>query len=717
MTTPAQQEFLAQQRRRLEEEALVQAEGGRLEMRNNQRAFVSPKFSTTDPETISAIASEIQSGGSLDTFLEKQMAKSYVQKRPLEAAAATFTQGIPFVGESIPEAVGFVSPESRAKMERLQESTATAFPGTSMAARTGAAIATAPAGGMIPGISRLARSINTPLEAGLAASAFGGAEGLASGMGAAEGAVGERFTKALPTAAVSAMASGPIGFLANIFTRGIGSALADRSAVSQVANELGISKEAATIIGQTLSREGASYDQAIDNLRRAGETAMIADADKAIAAVLDASMTAAGSAGVSARRAVTERVQQESEQLGGAMTRALGREPTGMRTAAEEAAARHAPMTRLAYAEAYSQPIDYLSPAGERIDAVLSRIPDQYKQRAFAAANDLMQIDGVRNQQMRAIISDDGGVVFEEMPNVVQLDYLKRALQDIAYGPDFMPALATKPQGVGGKLNALAGELRGALGDAVPQYDQAVRRGGDAIRERISGDLGVNFLNPRVSREEVMEAVRGASVTELNAMRLGLRNQIDEIMANVKMSINQGDVESVGAARKLLRELSSAANKQKLEMLLPSQRYNTLMKKLTEIRSAFELQGELAVGSKTGQRQDLLSMIDELTSPGIVRSAARGEPLKAGQRVIQFLTGETDEAMQSRRSQIFKEVADTLTTIRGRDAEEALMIVAEAMEKGRVSASKAGFVGRVLQRASVPASAELAPIIVLDSEQ
>lgn len=717
MMTPAQQEYLAQQSRLFEEEALLQAEGGRLEESNGQRAFISPKFSTTDPATISAIAKEIESGGSLDTFLEKQMAQSYVQRRPLESAAATFMQGIPFIGESIPEAVGVVSPESRTEIERLQEATATAFPKTSMAARTGAAVSTGLAGGLMPGISRLERAINTPLEAGLAATVFGGAEGLASGMGAGEGSVGERFVQALPTAAVSAAASGPIGFLTNIFSRKIGSVLSDRRAVSQVAEELGISREAATIIGQTLAREGGSLEQAVENLRRAGETGMLADADKAVAAVLDASMTAAGSGGVAARRAVTERVQEESEQLGGAMTRALGKEPTGMRTAAEEAAARHAPMTRLAYAEAYAQPIDYLSTAGQRVEAVLARIPNQYKQRAFAAANDLMQIDGVRNQQMRAIIGDDGGVVFEEMPNVVQLDYLKRALQDIAYGPDFMPALATKPQGLGGKLNALAGELRGALGDAVPQYDQAVRRGGDAIRERISGDLGVRLLSGNVTREEVMEAVRGASATELNAMRLGLRNQIDEIMANVKMSINQGDNESVGAARKLLRELSSAANKQKLQMLLPPQRYNALMKKLTEIRSAFELQGELAVGSKTGQRQDLLKMMDELTSPGVIGSAARGEPIKAGQRVIQFLTGETDEAMQSRRSEIFREVADTLTTIQGRDAEEALMIVAEAMQKGRVSAAKAGFVSRVLQRSTVPAASELAPMMLLDSEQ
>ena len=110
-------------------------------------------------------------------------------------------------------------------------------------------------------------------------------------------------------------------------------------------------------------------------------------------------------------------------------------------------------------------------------------------------------------------------------------------------------------------------------------------------------------------------------------------------------------------------------------------------------------------------------MVDELTAPGAARSVARGEPVQAGRRVIQFLTGETDAAMQSRRNEILREVADSLTTVQGRDAEEALMIVAEAMEKGRVSASKAGFVNRVLQRATVPAIAELAPIVALESEQ
>jgi hypothetical protein len=45
------------------------------------------------------------------------------------------------------------------------------------------------------------------------------------------------------------------------------------------------------------------------------------------------------------------------------------------------------------------------------------------------------------------------------------------------------------------------------------------------------------------------------------------------------------------------------------------------------------------------------------------------------------------------------------------------MIVAEAMQKGKVTADKAGFVSRVLQRATVPASSELAPMLILDSEQ
>ena len=253
----------------------------------------------------------------------------------------------------------------------------------------------------------------------------------------------------------------------------------------------------------------------------------------------------------------------------------------------------------------------------------------------------------------------------------------------------------------------VAGKLRDALGRAVPSYDRAVSMGGNAIRERQAGELGNILLNDRVTRDELTEAVRGASKTEMDALRLGVRNQIDEIMANVKTSISAGDQGAIEEARKLLRQLSSGANRQKLQMILTPQRYGQLNTKLNEIRAALELQANVAPNSATAIRQQIMKDIEEISGLGMVGSALRGEPLQAGQKVIQALTGMTDDAMVARRNEILREVAEALTQKRGKEAELALRYVSEAIEKGRITEAKASFVNQVLQKALVPAGVEM----------
>jgi hypothetical protein len=193
----------------------------------------------------------------------------------------------------------------------------------------------------------------------------------------------------------------------------------------------------------------------------------------------------------------------------------------------------------------------------------------------------------------------------------------------------------------------------------------------------------------------------------MDAMRLGVRNQIDEIMANVKTSISAGDQGAIEEARKLLRQLSSGANRQKLQMILTPQRYGQLNTKLNEIRAALELQANVAPNSATAIRQQIMKDIEEISGLGMVGSALRGEPLQAGQKVIQALTGMTDEAMVARRNDILTEVAQALTTKRGRDAEIALSYVSEAMQKGQITEAKANYVNQVLQRSLVPAGVEM----------
>lgn len=684
-------------RRPLEEQDKLIAEvgGGRVVERGGRQFFVSPGYSTSDPERIRQI---MQGTKPAREMVESEMRREMVESQPISAAAAKVTQGIPYIGEFIPEALGTFSPVGRERVERLQRATEEEYPILSATGRMGAAAAT---GLLAPG------TVPTTVSGAFARGAlFGGSEAAVSGFGAAEGDFSERATEAIPTGVTGAVLGSSMAGLIGLFTKGTTSTAGLNAAARKVASELGISKEAAMVIGQTLSREGSSLEDALQNIRRAGDQGMIADADIATAKLLDAVIASSGEAATVGRGAVTERAAERSQELTGAMTRALGAEPVGRRTAAEQAAARYAPMTRLSYAEAYASPINYTSPAGLEIENLITRVPADELRAAFKEANDVMQLQGIQNQQIRATINDDGSIDYEEMPNVIQLDYLKRAMQRIAYSDQYTDKFG-RPTGKGAELNIVAGKLRDALGRAVPSYDRAVSMGGNAIRERQAGELGNMLLNDRVTRDELTEAIRGASKTEMDALRLGVRNQIDEIMANVKTSISTGDQGAIEEARKLLRQLSSGANRQKLQMILTPQRYGQLNTKLGEIRAALELQANVAPNSATAIRQKILQDIEEITGLGMVGSALRGEPLQAGQKVIQALTGMTDEAMVARRNEILTEVAQALTQKRGKDAEAALRYVSEAIQKGRITEAKANFVNQVLQRTLVPAGVEM----------
>jgi len=687
-------------RQPLEEQDKLIAEvaGGRVVERAGRQFFVSPGYSTSDPKKIAEIVAQAEQGRTARQMVESEIRQEMVGDMPLTASAAKFTQGIPFVGEYIPEAIGMASPRTRQRLELLQRATEEEYPVGSAAARMGAAIGSSL---LVPG--------SAPATVGGAfgrGALFGGTEAGISAVGAAEGDISERGLQAIPTAIIGTALGGSMAGLISLFAKGVTSTAGLDAAARSVASELGISKEAAMIIGQTLSREGSSLEDALQNIRRAGDQGMIADADIATAKLLDAVIASGGEAATIGRGAVTERAAEQSEQLSGAMTRALGAEPVGMRTAAEQAAARYAPMTRLSYAEAYASPIDYTSAAGLEIEELIKRVPAADLRAAFSEANDVMQLQGIRNQQIRATINDDGSIDYEEMPNVIQLDYLKRAMQRVAYSDEYTDKFG-RPKGKGEDLNIVAGKLRDALGRAVPAYDRAASMGGDIIRERQAGELGNILLNDRVTRDELKEAVRGASKTEMDALRLGARNQIDEIMANVKTSISAGDQGAIEEARKLLRQLSSGANRQKLQMILTPQRYGQLNTKLNEIRAALELQANVSPNSATAIRQQIMKDIEEISGLGMVGSALRGEPLQAGQKVIQALTGMTDESMVARRNNILKEVAEALTTKRGREAEIALSYVSEAIQKGRITEAKANYVNQVLQRSLVPAGVEM----------
>ena len=674
-------------------------DGGRVVQTPAGLAFVSPRYSTTNQEEIKRI---MESFGSVDPTAEKRQEFeniSLIAESPLTAAALKASQGIPFIGEYIPEMVGAISPDSRQKMEAIQRATEEQAPGASLVARIAGS---APAAVVAPGAIGGSLANQAIRGAGLA-----GLEAGVSGFGAAEGEFLDRLAPAARDAALGVTLGGLFSGAASLLTRGATSSRNLDAAIKEISSRLDVSPGAGMIIANTI-RNGGTLEDALAAIQRAGASGMLADSSLATRNLLDAVMTlgATGEAASIGREAVEGRASKMSAQLGQMMDEVLGVAPTGKRTIIETIMGRSAPARDAAYKAAYSSPIDYTSPAGEEILSIVNRIPSQHLNKAIKDANDLMQLEGITGRQIKATIADDGSIVFEEQPNVIQLDFLKKGLQNIAYGTEFFDPITQRTTGVGISLDKAASQLRTALGKAVPQYDQAVKLGGDSILERQAAEMGSTLFRPSTTVEEVLYATREASADQLAAMRLGARNQLEELMTNAKNFISTGGDEGVTAARKAVMELGTVASRRKLQAILDPSAYKQLVKKLEEVRSSLELMASIAPNSATARRIEVGKQIDEMLEPGFLGSIARGEPLSATKRVVSIITGASSEVTEAQRQSILSDIARGLTQQRGQQVEAALRYIKEAMDTGSLSDAKASFINEVAQRAGLPITAE-----------
>ena len=325
----------------------------------------------------------------------------------------------------------------------------------------------------------------------------------------------------------------------------------------RAATELGVSPPAADIVATALENDGG-----VDALARVGPGGMIADAGPATAGVLDYSIQRAGPGGNTAREAITQRAAEAGQEIKSDLDAFLGK-PRGLREAGREISERTQRFRQQAYDRAYAQPIDYASDAGRRIEDVFGRIPPRILQGAIRDANEEMISQGRQNAQILAEIAEDGSVVFREMPNMEQLDQIKRALDRAGAGTDLLGRVTEEAR----RPRRLAGELREAIKAANPYYDRALALGGEKIAEDKALMVGRRILQPNFSREDVADALDGASAAELRQARTGLRRQIDEVMANVRRSIGDTNMDAREGIR-AMRELSSRAVQEKIATVL-----------------------------------------------------------------------------------------------------------------------------------------------------
>jgi hypothetical protein len=482
-----------------------------------------------------------------------------------------------------------------------------------------------------------------------------------------------------------------------------------RSDVDQIAKEFGISKQAATVIRNTFD-QGGDFQAARDAVLRAGDEGMVADAGFAAQALLDASASTGGQAGTIARNEIEGRMVRTNAALESNLDTALGPAPLGPKTAVADIAKRTAPARDLAYTTAYSTPIDYSSQQGRQIEEVIGRIAPDDLISGITEANKEMLARGEVNQQIMAVLGPDGKVEFlREMPNVRQLDEIKKALQRIAYSrantDDF-----GRLTGTGQRYSDLARQLKDATASAVPDYASAVSIGGDKLAEERAFGLGRDLLNPKTEIEDIgLELGKNPSQAQLSAAKSGLRSYIDKVMGDVRAVASDPNIDA-REVMKAVGDLSSANARTKIRLLMGKEA-DALLKQVDQAAQSATVRAAMATNSKTAIRGNVKSDIAALTEPGIIGSAMQGEPVNTSKALIQAITGQTKEYTVAQQQKIFADIAKALTQKKGKSALAALDYIQKAIAGQPMTAAQNEFVAQQIAATGllggIPASQEM----------
>lgn len=421
------------------------------------------------------------------------------------------------------------------------------------------------------------------------------------------------------------------------------------------AKKAGLSPNIYRVLRETLQDDMRG---GVNRIAGAADDAMLADAGPGSAGLLDAVGQVPGGRQI-AQTNVGNRVTGASQRVTAALDEALGKPGESSSRALMVYGDKTNPLS-LIYKRAYSKPIDYSSETGRYIEGLVKgRVPKD----AIAAANRLMRVEGEESKQILAKVADDGSVIFETLPDVRQLDYITRGLNQVADSADGKGAFGGMTP-VGRAYANLSREIRSSLKEAVPEYKSALNVAADMIRTGKARDVGKVVLSPRMTREELTETLSDMGGAELRKVSEGVRMHIDDTMANVKRAMTDTNMDAREAA-KALGDLSGRANREKLTALLGSAKAQRLFGEIDQADKAFQLRAAMAQNSKTAPRQLFNDQNKAQAEEGIINQLRMGRPVASAQSLTQRLTGRTPADIDALASKNAVEIATALTGPRG----------------------------------------------------
>ena len=665
------------------------------------------KKALSDPHKLNLARAKAAKSGALSLSPERAEAQAKIDqdtmdKVTLESAPfmaptlAKFNQGLPFVGEWVDEAMGKLNgPQATTRIREWQGAMDRQHPKTSAALQL--------AGGVnasIPAAVMAAPSVLASAPASMMGKlGMGGLLGLVGGSfeGAVQGAGAANEGDRSRGAQSGALTGGILGaaFGAGIPLAGAGV----KKAVSTGADILGwshkklpgLTKQATDQIAMRAEADNIGT-RGLDNIRAGGDGAMLVDAGPSMIGLADQAVNVSPtSAGVVSNR-VHARSANAGRKLKATFDDVMGG-AEGMKALIRSIRDDASPATRAAYDVAYNTPIPYDKPSGQAVEALLKRIPARKIRAAVEAANDRMTYDELPGQIM-ASIADDGSVSFSQMPNVIQMDYMKRAFDELAReGTD---ALTGKMTPDAAFARRIARDIRNTVREAVPAYGEALEAAGDALSLESATDLGRVALRQDTTRETITAWAEEATVAERRAFAAGLRSDIDERMANTVKAVTSGDLDAV-EARKILRAMSSEAVSDKMRIALGDEAGDAIATSLDEATQSLMVQAGINPNSATAGRlvgDAALRDAQAYEPTQILRETASGGVVSGPRKALEVATNNTALDRLGRQEAVYGEVGDYLTKFQGADAVQKAQDIAGLLARRPAVANAANAVGR-----------------------
>ena len=198
-----------------------------------------------------------------------------------------------------------------------------------------------------------------------------------------------------------------------------------RRPAQQAVEQIGVKEDAARIISEAMQMD---QPVAAENLARAGQYASLGQAGPATRNLLDLAAASTSEGAAIARQNIEEVAGQAGVQFKSLMDDTLGG-PQAAQRIQDELMQSTSPQRAQAYDAAYDAAIDYSAPAATKLQELLKRLDTS----DLRNAEKLMRREGQPSRQIMAKLDDAGNVVeYETLPDVRQIDYITRALNNVS---------------------------------------------------------------------------------------------------------------------------------------------------------------------------------------------------------------------------------------------------------------------------------------------